>query len=233
MSSSHAQRAPHADNLSAAKDCPERSRTDLMPLASGDEILRGAQDDSRAIAYGYFRRLDRSAKRGAERPSLNDKPLIVERRTLRSAWSLPRAKSRAAPVETTEIAMCDSARDDSDVETRSRPFPPIVILSAAKDLMPVASGDEIPSAPLRAGLRCARDDRDGSHDACHPQNCHPERSEGPLPVALKVPRFSADQIRATRDDNDVAARSGPACHADRGPPGPLMLMRRAGRPAIQ
>jgi hypothetical protein len=34
-----------------------------------------------------------------ERPSLNDKPLIVERRSLRSALR--------APVETTEIAICD------------------------------------------------------------------------------------------------------------------------------
>jgi cytochrome c-type biogenesis protein CcmH len=34
-----------------------------------------------------------------------------------------------------------------------------VILSEAKDLMPVASGDEVPSATLRAGLRSAQDDR--------------------------------------------------------------------------
>ena len=33
------------------------------------------------IAYVYFRRLDRSAKRGAERPSLNDKRLIVDETT--------------------------------------------------------------------------------------------------------------------------------------------------------
>jgi hypothetical protein len=32
--------------LSEAKACPERSRRDLMPVASGDEILRCAQDDS-------------------------------------------------------------------------------------------------------------------------------------------------------------------------------------------
>src|SRR5664279_3804700 len=42
------------------------------------------------------RRLDRSAKRGAERPSLNDKLPIVERRSLRSALR--------ASVETTEIS---------------------------------------------------------------------------------------------------------------------------------
>jgi hypothetical protein len=35
-----------------------------------------------------------------ERPSLDDKSLIVERRSLRSALR--------APVETTEIAICDS-----------------------------------------------------------------------------------------------------------------------------
>src|SRR5580704_8439591 len=42
---------------------------------------------------------------------------------------------------------------------RCRPFlsagDPTVILSEAKDLMPVASGDEVPSTTLRAGLRCA------------------------------------------------------------------------------
>jgi hypothetical protein len=36
-----------------------------------------------------------------------------------------------------------------------------VILSVAKDLMPVASGDEVPSTMLRAGLRCAQDDMVG------------------------------------------------------------------------
>jgi hypothetical protein len=34
-----------------------------------------------------------------------------------------------------------------------------VILSEAKDLMPVANGDEVPSAMLRAGFRCAQDDK--------------------------------------------------------------------------
>jgi hypothetical protein len=48
----------------------------------------------RAIAYGYSRRLDRGPKARVERPSLNDRPLIVERRSLRSALR--------APVETTE-----------------------------------------------------------------------------------------------------------------------------------
>src|SRR5882757_7632132 len=84
----------------------------------------------RAIAYGNFRRLDRSAKRGAERPSLHNKRLIVERRSLHSGLR--------PSVETTGVAIGDS---------------PTVILSAAKDLMPVASGDEI--------LRCAQDDSVG------------------------------------------------------------------------
>jgi hypothetical protein len=35
--------------LSEAKACPERSRRDLMPVASGDEILRCAQDDSDVV----------------------------------------------------------------------------------------------------------------------------------------------------------------------------------------
>ena len=47
-----------------------------------------------------FRRLDRSAKRGAERPCFNDKQLIGDRRSLRAALR--------ALVETTEIATCDS-----------------------------------------------------------------------------------------------------------------------------
>ena len=42
-----------------------------------------------------FPRLDRSAKRGVERPCLHDKPLIVEARSLHSA------SLRSAPVETT------------------------------------------------------------------------------------------------------------------------------------
>src|SRR4030088_3579714 len=54
----------------------------------------------RAIAYGYSRRLDRGPQARVERPSLDDKSLIVERRSLRSALR--------APVETTEIAICDS-----------------------------------------------------------------------------------------------------------------------------
>jgi len=54
----------------------------------------------RAIAYAYFRRLDRGPKARVERPSLNDKLLIVERRSLHSALG--------APVETTEITICDS-----------------------------------------------------------------------------------------------------------------------------
>jgi len=45
------------------------------------------------------RRLDRSAKRGTERPSLNDKRLVVEGRSLRSALR--------ASVETTAAFTCD------------------------------------------------------------------------------------------------------------------------------
>ncbi len=63
--------------------------------------------DGRAIAYGDFRRLDRSAKRGAERPSVHDKWPIVDGRSLRSGRSLPRAKSRGPSVETTEVGICD------------------------------------------------------------------------------------------------------------------------------
>jgi hypothetical protein len=59
-----------------------------------------ARDPCRAIAFFPSLRLDRSAKRGAERPSLNDKQLIVERRSLRSGLR--------PSVETTGGATCDS-----------------------------------------------------------------------------------------------------------------------------
>jgi hypothetical protein len=41
-----------------------------------------------------------------ERPSLNDKPLIVERRSLHSALR--------APVETTEFFICDSPAEAAE-----------------------------------------------------------------------------------------------------------------------
>jgi hypothetical protein len=67
--------------------------THALPLSASPVIRR-------AIAYGYSRRLDRGPQGRVERPSLNDKPLIVERRSLRSALR--------ASVETTETAICDS-----------------------------------------------------------------------------------------------------------------------------
>src|SRR5882757_6381507 len=73
--------------------------------------LRGPCEGG-AIAYGNFRRLDRSAKRGAERPSRYDKQLIVERRSLRSGRSLPRAKSRGPSVETTGGATSPERGED-------------------------------------------------------------------------------------------------------------------------
>jgi hypothetical protein len=66
----------------------------------------------------FFRRLDRSAKRGAERPSLHDKPIIVERRSLHSALR--------ASVETTKIIICDSpgltGEEKGECETAWRGF---------------------------------------------------------------------------------------------------------------
>src|SRR5260370_33728781 len=53
--------------------------------------------NSRAVAYGNFRRLDRGPQARAERPCLHNRPLIVETRSLRSALR--------ASVETTEIAI--------------------------------------------------------------------------------------------------------------------------------
>ncbi|MEA2916952.1 MAG: hypothetical protein QOJ15_9033 [Bradyrhizobium sp.] len=77
-----------------------------MHLAPGDlQIL--CNQAMLAIAYGDSRRLDRGPEGRVERPSLNDKRPIVERRSLRSARSLPRAKSRGR-----------SGRDDGDRHTR-------------------------------------------------------------------------------------------------------------------
>src|ERR1700736_3436750 len=72
--------------------------------------LRGLRE-GRAIAFNYFRRLDRGPQARVERPSLNDKPLIVERRSLRSALR--------APVETT-----DSSARDGGLGGRLRPMTP-------------------------------------------------------------------------------------------------------------
>jgi hypothetical protein len=58
-----------------------------------------AEEASRAIACRTSRRLDRGPQARAERPSLHDKLLVVERRSLHSALR--------APVETTEIVTCD------------------------------------------------------------------------------------------------------------------------------
>ncbi len=68
----------------------------------------------RAIVYGDFRRLDRSAKRGAERPSLHDKLLIVERRSLRSGLR--------PSVETTGVALCGSLPPVYLMAPAVRPF---------------------------------------------------------------------------------------------------------------
>jgi ApbE superfamily uncharacterized protein (UPF0280 family) len=64
------------------------------------------------------RRLDRSAKRGVERPSLHEKQPIVERRSLRSGRSLPRAKSRGPSVETTDKPGLRRAKADGTVLAR-------------------------------------------------------------------------------------------------------------------
>ena len=60
----------------------------------------------RGVGQSHIPVVSTEARKGrAERPSLHDKPLIVEARSLRCAWSLPRAKSRGAPVETTVLAV--------------------------------------------------------------------------------------------------------------------------------
>jgi protoheme IX farnesyltransferase len=59
----------------------------------------GVATAGRAIAYATPRRLDRGPQARVERPSLHDRPLIAERRSLRSALR--------APVETTGITISD------------------------------------------------------------------------------------------------------------------------------
>jgi NitT/TauT family transport system permease protein len=72
-------------------------------------------DAPSVTAHENFRRLDRSAKRGAERPSLDDKPLIVERRSLRSGLG--------PSVETTGVVTPDSPVAIPSPLFRRRPLP--------------------------------------------------------------------------------------------------------------
>src|SRR5713226_1452968 len=72
----------------------------FFPLADGEDDVRHAVHFDHGCSLGLepyrlrgSRRLDQGPKGRVERPSLHDKPLIVERRSLRSALR--------APVETT------------------------------------------------------------------------------------------------------------------------------------
>ncbi|CAN5682465.1 thiamine biosynthesis protein ApbE [soil metagenome] len=84
----------------------EARRLRLCGLIEGAALSLFGQwriDASRALATltsPFSRRLDRSAKRGAERPSLPDKPHMGKKRSLRSGFQ--------PSVETTE--MCDSSK---------------------------------------------------------------------------------------------------------------------------
>ena len=75
-------------------------RTIAVDLCRGRSDRRDAPVRPGLSHMATPRRLDRGPQARAERPSLHDKRLIVERRSLRSALR--------APVETTEIAICDS-----------------------------------------------------------------------------------------------------------------------------
>src|SRR5882757_7582933 len=96
----------------------------LRPSPSGPLIGQEGATSPEAEGYRIWlpSRLDRGPPRlrsgqapaRVERPSINDKPLIVERRSLRSALR--------APVETTEIAICDSPipkRGEESLEVRN------------------------------------------------------------------------------------------------------------------
>src|ERR1700722_16390260 len=81
----------------SAPPSARRAAATSSPPAASSRAPAGASG-ARRFRFRQTRRLDRSrAKRGgAERPSLHDKQLVVERRSLRAARSLPRAKSRGA-----------------------------------------------------------------------------------------------------------------------------------------
>jgi hypothetical protein len=81
---------------------PECGRTTASALSAVMTFKFLSPREARAIAYGArkrFRRPDQGPKGRAEGPSLNNKPPIVETRSLRSALR--------APVETTGIVKCD------------------------------------------------------------------------------------------------------------------------------
>jgi hypothetical protein len=65
----------------------------------------------------------RDFARGRLHPEWRDllSTLIVARRSLRSAWSLPRAKSRGAPVETTIVPRAKFLQGVSDLSALSAP----------------------------------------------------------------------------------------------------------------
>jgi hypothetical protein len=79
----------------------QRVIADSVPPTQEDAEL------SHVVDAKIFRRLDQGPEGRAERPSVLDWLLIVEARSLRSALSLPRAKSRGAPVEVTGIGTGD------------------------------------------------------------------------------------------------------------------------------
>jgi hypothetical protein len=66
----------------------------------------------RAIAYGLLRRLDQGPKGRAERLFLYDRPLIVEKRSLRYALR--------APVETTGMAYAIALRDGREAQSSAK-----------------------------------------------------------------------------------------------------------------
>ena len=88
--------APHHEQPDESDRCQHEQRGRIgrrlgHPLRHRGTTTRGGPGRLPAA-----RRPDRSAKRGAEGPSLHDKRLVVERRSLHSA------SLRSAPVETTE-----------------------------------------------------------------------------------------------------------------------------------
>src|SRR6266851_5245029 len=85
------------------------------------------------------RRLDRSAKRGAERPSLHDKRLIVERRSLRSALR--------ASVETTESPYAIALPVRRGRRMRALPVAPAVAPGIAEQRREKAA-DQAAVAPI-------------------------------------------------------------------------------------
>ena len=104
---------PRPRSLDVVADPALRRHRAAHPPPAGAERRRRSSRDPGALTMTTqehattFRRLDRGPQARAERPSLNDKPLIVERRSLRSAWAPSEVEGRSGRDDGT--ASCSAA----------------------------------------------------------------------------------------------------------------------------